>query len=730
MDTNEDIVPTSPLLVNTCKCIVTQFSDMKRRSQVLSANKKLICKGRPKPELYTSTDGKLLTSLYDDFEWLTSCPEDKKLYCWPCLIFERTSYNIWNVDSVKLFTLIRRVLKKHCTRISHLKAYIQFQQFMKRNDPPCRTQMPALQKRPIIITYTKDLIIQNRSFLSSIIDIVLYMIKQDIVRSDNFVQVSTLFSRHNIYLQKNIYLLHELVADQLLADIIETISRVILNELKMNINNSTKYISILLNATSVSDEIAPTHKLWTTVRYTDEKDDICEHLIDITDFRTLDLMQHIRTIQTNYPNKLISISHDIPLTHKLNVFTQQMNETEKSILFVPATCHSFFATLACAIFMQCTETRQFFQTIVELSHFFLSSNKLISIEVTGDIAAEPTDWTLTGHLFRKILLHRAQICSLFRKIIANTFIVKEDEWPNTNIYSTINTFLSTMDLFSFNIMLFIFANILPRAESLDDTIRASKYNIKRCIDAVTEFRTISAKRKQLFDAVWLYACDTTNGSVGRNKIETHKTFLKIHDIVQQELDQKYVGLNDLDGMDVLNPDKIPTLKNDIPNAIIENFIQRTSLNYGLAMHRELSVLYSDSDMFEIIQNQGCLGITKYLRENNLISCLTNVHNYFTKIITYPLWPAIPCAIQKSAIYKISEYQKRKNENKNKENGVSVLDSERTKNALAIINIENETLNQLIATSRFYEKCMDNLVNIKPEKYSDHFKLPPESNFFL
>lgn len=706
-----------------CQCIVSKLRDSLRYNQPkYSANdyQKEICYGRLTPDLTDVSDEfqqDFSTKIYEQYTWITACPEEARLFCWPCLAFDRKSH-MWTstgVQGIKKDLLARQ----HSTGVNHIRACISLQKFIKENKQDNNTLSPlTILPKPNNSTtanINKE-IIENRQFLKSLIEIVLHMIKMNITTRENFVQLIQLFGKYNLKLQENYKKFESLITNGIDGDIIEAIAQMIIDTTKLKIKD-IKHVSIILHVNSHTNKIIVPDRLWTIIRYLDtSSNSICENLINIKSLQNINLSSHCDSIQSDFncKEKFISLSHDMSSAIASITFLNRIKS--ETVYIVPATNgQSFFTHLCNSIFHQCYETRAFFTTIVELSNFFMKSSKLISVEVTGDVKAEPTDWALSGKLFQKVLTHRAHFNLLFRKIVSNSLNRDMTEWWNRDTYNTANTFLLSMDQIPFNLYLRLFGDMLPKVEALDAAIRAAKYNIKHCIQLFEHFQSDIAKQRLLFEDMWSDAFQVSSHAGKRSKLGSQKAFLHIHDIVVVELHRKYGELNDILFVDLFDNNLFSEYKKNIPISIVDIFIKSSTTNYGLMMHRELSVMYSQDDMLDAIENQGCIGVANFIRNNSLTTCFVNLYSFVLKTLTLPIWSDITDS--KSAIHRISEYQKTQQSSIDWNNIAGKM-----QNNIDLIVVEKEIINKMLAKSQkdFYDKCIEYLIKINPHKYREFF----------
>ncbi|XP_049547249.1 zinc finger and BTB domain-containing protein 18-like isoform X1 [Anopheles darlingi] len=93
-------------------CIVCTLTKIPFASLSKESQHKIVRNGRPTPKMPNLT----ARCLHD---WMTGCDREKKLYCWPCLLFNTSEYDVWGKRGFSDFHRLSSATIEHTKDVSH-----------------------------------------------------------------------------------------------------------------------------------------------------------------------------------------------------------------------------------------------------------------------------------------------------------------------------------------------------------------------------------------------------------------------------------------------------------------------------------------------------------------------------------------------------------------------------------------------------------------------------------
>lgn len=162
-------------------CIIDSLRKVSFGSHNFEDKKLIIINGRPMPkmdDLKTKTKSCFkhfrADVYYDKFKWLTACADSKKLYCWPCLIFN-TDKNVWNSQGFSDISNFHRSAHHHEITQSHFISMTKLKTFgLTRIDLEIDDQLRADVLRH------NALVKHNREILARLITVTCFLGKNEL----------------------------------------------------------------------------------------------------------------------------------------------------------------------------------------------------------------------------------------------------------------------------------------------------------------------------------------------------------------------------------------------------------------------------------------------------------------------------------------------------------------------------------------------------------------------
>ncbi|XP_052862164.1 zinc finger and BTB domain-containing protein 18-like [Anopheles cruzii] len=100
-------------------CIVCTLTKIPFASLSKESQQKIVRNGRPTPKMRNLTSRCLNSLNLNVHDWMTGCDRDRKLYCWPCLLFNTSEYDVWGKRGFGDFYRLSLATIDHTKDVSH-----------------------------------------------------------------------------------------------------------------------------------------------------------------------------------------------------------------------------------------------------------------------------------------------------------------------------------------------------------------------------------------------------------------------------------------------------------------------------------------------------------------------------------------------------------------------------------------------------------------------------------
>ncbi|XP_042221246.1 zinc finger MYM-type protein 1-like [Homarus americanus] len=250
---------------SACACTVCDLLKNSFRSRDFTIKKVIVENGRHIPKLSISLKvkncvRKFNNQMYMINDWLAGCSSAQRVYCWACLLFSNDK-NVWNTYGYNDLSNVHKAVKKHSLSESYLQAVISEKTFGK-----ARIDYMLSDQKRVRDNQHNQLVKRNREIMKRYIDTVCYLAKTEqafrghdeatsSVNKGNYVEFIDVLSKYDGQLRgflDNATTFSGL-SNLIQNDLIESVSYVMLDEIKKEIQHA-KFISVMLDeATDITN---------------------------------------------------------------------------------------------------------------------------------------------------------------------------------------------------------------------------------------------------------------------------------------------------------------------------------------------------------------------------------------------------------------------------------------------------------------------------------------------
>ncbi|XP_050076175.1 zinc finger and BTB domain-containing protein 24 [Anopheles maculipalpis] len=100
-------------------CIVCTLTKIPFASLSKESQQKIVRNGRPTSQMPNLTSRCLNSLNLHATDWMTGCDRERKLYCWPCLLFNTSEYDVWGKRGFSDFGRLATARTEHTKNSSH-----------------------------------------------------------------------------------------------------------------------------------------------------------------------------------------------------------------------------------------------------------------------------------------------------------------------------------------------------------------------------------------------------------------------------------------------------------------------------------------------------------------------------------------------------------------------------------------------------------------------------------
>jgi len=434
-------------------------------------------------------------------EWLTASSTTGLLYCFPCILFEKSenSDHPWTRKGYCDLKNLSACLNKHECSTVHVRACLKLKLFGRVRIDECLNETRKYQTKQ-----HNEEVTRNREIMRRLIDVTLFLGKQELSfrgndekesssNRGNFKELSAFLANYDSVLREHFASSSVFRGDSkdIQNDMIESISAVIQNNISQSII-AAPFFSIEVDETT---DVSTSSQLTIIARFV--KANVEERFLGFIDISTDKSAAYItssildRLKLFSPETKLICQTYDGASTmsgHISGVQSRIRQNCPKAI-FIHCFAHRLNLVLGNGAKM-ITSVRQFFSTLSGLHSFFLASPKRMRFlqDFSTHISSNPkrmvhpceTRWNFKGRAVEVV----AEQYEILRQMFLS--IVNEPEvWDDLTISSS-QGFLHVLHDFQFIFILHSYRHIFAHTEVLFKILQSSSLNISRCCEAIKD----------------------------------------------------------------------------------------------------------------------------------------------------------------------------------------------------------------------------------------------------
>lgn len=675
----------------------------------------IIARGRPTPDIRLSTQMKnyvryFKTEYYDISKWLTACQSKKKLFCWPCVLFE-TDKVVWNCVGFSDISNFHKAKIRHERTQSHLSAVTRWKTFGKS-----KIDLQLSKKCRADISKHNAEVDSNREIMKRLIDVTCLLAKQELPfrgpdehkeshNQGNYIEFLQMLSKYDIKLETHLQNVKAFgMSNQFQNDIIESVSNVILDTIKQEVKDA-HFVAIMLDECT---DVGKLSQLSTVIRYVKEGE-IEERFLGFTDVSksrsAAAISEHVFQTLSDFQceDKLVAQGYDGTTTFSdhlsgLQAFVKK--RCPKS-LFIHCYGHTLNLILSQSVdFIK--ECKIFFKILNGFQTFFSHSTKhmhelnLLDMKKRFPTVAA-TQWNYNPRIVNIVYENKTELITFFEEIVDNP-----DNWDADTFVSS-KGYLAFMKNFDFSFLLEIFNHIFSVTDTLLNVLQTKTFDIKYCIGKVEETISCIHNYRNKFDGIYAMLEENTENEPPRkrrreNELDDPRVrYLHLHneiiDTIVSQMEVRFNDLEELQFIELIDSKKFKSFKKKFPESLFESL----KLTYKNVFHfdnlrSELVAVYRLSDF----SGKTVTQIAKFLKDTELAEvAYAEVFKLCCLVTTIPV---IPSTVENTFSYlkRVKSY-------------IQNTQCEERLSRLSLLSIEKELMIKLQNQSTFYGAVIDKFV---------------------
>ncbi|KAI5741180.1 hypothetical protein M8J76_011212 [Diaphorina citri] len=651
---------------------------------------KIVQNGPPRPMLNISKIRKgrgnytFQKQWYSDHTWLCGSAVKNKMYCWPCLLFANTK-NSWSnlhqgVDDILNFSNMRQ---RHCKTKDHIFA---LGQLVKCKNQRIETHLSVASSMEI--EKHNALVKENRHVLARLIDCVCFLGKQELafrghhegadsLNRGNYVELLEHMAKTDEILARH---LHTSTSPDIQNDLISAVSLAVINEIKEE-TKSSNFVAIILDKTT---DVSHTSQLSTILRYV-AQNEVVERFIrfeNVSVDRTAQaLFNHIERILNEFElqTKLICQTYDgaAVMSGEHDQLQKLLQEKYPTAMFVHCYAHELNLVLQQSV-NNITACKVFYSTCSGFAAFFsraASRSVALTNYANKKFPTIGTRWVYNARLIKVLEEQHVELKALLEDMSNSTILDRETS-------ATAKGFLNFISEQEFRFLLRIFAQIMPRAEILFETLQKTSKDVAFCSRQVDQFLNDVEKVREAVSSIWEEINDHPDDTPARQRTEEltergkryRALGYQICDNISQRIRERFNSLPDF--FDLLNVEKFKSHKKLFPHQSFYNLLKQYPMFKSIKsdLKLELECLYADPDCGKEKKVQD---LYSYLKTSGLAQIWTEVSKLVELFLCIP---ATSVGVERScsALKRIQTFQRNKQSQDRKSEMGTVSTSEQAK----------------------------------------------------
>lgn len=592
------------------------------------------------------------SNVYNKHSWLCGSYYLQKLFCWPCLLLGQTK-SIWVTEGYNDLKNLSRSIERHESSKDHVHNHFS----LKNLENNTVTIIDTLKEHGKLFkkNYNENVRL-NRLFMEHLIDIVLYLSKQELafrghdesnssLNKGNYKELfEMLFSRCSLEIQnhyKTIQGKFSGTSKIIQNDIIFCISEYLSNHIKQEVKDC-KFYSIQIDDTT---DITQKTQCSVILRYVTKKSELVERFFgfhNVSEDRTAEgLFNLIYTIlqEFNIEQKLVGQCYDGASVMAGNITGLQarIKTIAPNALFTHCLAHRLNLVLqhGCSLNEKC---RIFFANMTGISAYFHNSTSRTNVadELIGKRVPQfvQTRWSSRSKILHLLVNEWSKFQTVFETIINN---------PNSSSESICGAIGHSKNLksFEFAFLALIFSDIFLITDNLFNTLQNKSFDIEYCLrkinitcDLIKKKRNETEFVKFFNEAVTLTKYPKAKRNNSNTEINFKILFFEIIDSILMQLSTRFNDTDRLLFLQLADVSKFKEYSNQFPISAFNN-LKKTYSNIfhdEKKLKVELEVLYND-DKYQNLKHTCDLLII--FEKNGIKDIIPEAYKLFVLILTIP-----------------------------------------------------------------------------------------------
>ncbi|CAI6360376.1 unnamed protein product [Macrosiphum euphorbiae] len=551
----------------------------------------------------------------------------------------------------------------------------------------------------------------NRLFVEHLIDLVLFMGKQELSfngndessdssNKDNFKE---LFDMHMIRCSQEIQNHYKSIKNTFMGssksvqnDLISCISEFLLNHIKREIRQCAFYSIQIDDTKSISQET----QYSIIIRYVTDKSELVEHFLGFHsvsenyNYKARGLFNSIHSVlhELDMENKLVAQSYDgaCVMSKKLTDLQSRVKEVAPNALFTHSLAHELNLILqqGCSVNAKC---RIFFANLTGIVAYFHNSTSRIN--VVNNIIEEPipqfaqSRWPSESTILHILVNEWLGFINVF------DFIINDPNSSNESICGAIGL-LKTIKSFKFTFLALLFSDIFTLTDILFKKLQNKSFDIEYCIKNKRLTCDLIYEKRNESEFLMFYNKAGILTKAKKNNSENQSIFkilfFEIIDNILMQLNIRFQDTDKLLFLQLADVTKFEQYSSKFPENAFNDLKSTYSniFNDAKKLKVELEVLYSDVKYQNLNHINDMLKIFEHF---SLKDVLPEAYKLFVLILTIPS-TSESAERHFTCLEKIKTYLR---------NNIS----ESHLSSLAILSIEKSLIQKLKETETFYDNII-------------------------
>ncbi|XP_026677166.1 zinc finger MYM-type protein 1-like [Diaphorina citri] len=417
------------------------------------------------------------------------------------------------------------------------------------------------------------------------------------------------------------------------------------------------------------------------------------------------LFNHIERILNEFElqTKLICQTYDgaAVMSGEHDQLQKLLQEKYPTAMFVHCYAHELNLVLQQSV-NNITACKVFYSTCSGFAAFFsraASRSVALTNYANKKFPTIGTRWVYNARLIKVLEEQHVELKALLEDMSNSTILDRETS-------ATAKGFLNFISEQEFRFLLRIFAQIMPRAEILFETLQKTSKDVAFCSRQVDQFLNDVEKVREAVSSIWEEINDHPDdtGELTERGKRYRALGYQICDNISQRIRERFNSLPDF--FDLLNVEKFKSHKKLFPHQSFYNLLKQYPMFKSIKsdLKLELECLYADPDCGKEKKVQD---LYSYLKTSGLAQIWTEVSKLVELFLCIP---ATSVGVERScsALKRIQTFQRNKQ-------------SQDRKSEIGLLTIEKKLLTQIQKKASFHDSVIDIFKNQKERRFHLDFK---------